>query len=124
MLSLGTLLCGGAFQNYRDAQEYGFMRTQCIVSAIAAGIGIAFAFGGAMHYADVLLAYGSARRPLWIIRVLLVCLKRLLLTLQLAAAAMVCAALFIALFDYTVPGPDYSMLSRGGYAPPPIDMPR
>ena len=122
MMALGALLCGAAFQNYRDLQEYGFMRTNCMVAAVAAGIGIAFAFGGAMHYADLLLAHDAARRPHFLLRVLLVIQKRLLLILQLAAAALVLGALAAVMFDMNISGPDYSMLSRGGYVPQPSPL--
>ncbi len=124
MMAFGALLCGVTLQNYRNVQEFGFMRTDCMVAAVVAGIGIAFAFGGAMHHADLLLAHDAARRPHWTLRILLVLQKRALLLLQAAAAALVIWVLAAILFNFTIPGPDYGMLYRGGYVPPAIPTPQ
>ena len=106
MIGLGLMLVGAAIRDYRYLQVWDFLRVHFIVAEIIAGVGIAFCFGGAMHYLDLVLAYRRATgaKLAWYWRVLLVLQKRLLMIFQLAAAALVIGLIGLIIFDVPIPG--------------------
>jgi hypothetical protein len=113
MTALGVLLLGVGLWDFRLGQEFEFLRVECLVAEIVAGAGMAFCFGGAMHYLDLALGTVGGRVPAWYWRALFVTQKRVLLVGQLGAAAIVVAALGAVIFEEKIPGPDRSVLERG-----------
>jgi hypothetical protein len=105
MTVLGLILVGVAIRDYSVARTHVFLRVHCLVAEIVAGAGIAFCFGGAMHYLDVALAGRTAKgtRAAWYWRVLLVLQKRLLLVGQLAATALIVVVLVVIVLKVPLP---------------------
>jgi hypothetical protein len=105
---LGLILVGAAIRDYRLVQTFGFLRVQFLVAEIVAGAGIAWCFGGAMHFVDLMLEYRreTGERLRWYWRLLLVVLKRVLLMVQLAAAALAVGLIGIVIFGARIPGVD------------------
>jgi hypothetical protein len=106
VIGLGLMLVGAAFRDYRLAQTFPFLRVQFLVAEIVAGAGIAWCFGGAMHFVDLALEYRRAtgERLRWYWRLLLVVQKRLLLLAQFAAAALVVGLIVAIIFGWRIPG--------------------
>lgn len=112
MTSLGVLIVAVAALDLRIVQQYGFLRTSCLVAGIVAGCGASFSLGGAMHYLDA--AAQPLPQPLhWFWKILFYFHKRLLLLLQLAMMAAAIAAVGALVFDWKIPGPDWDHLFRG-----------
>ena len=103
---LGLMLVGAAARDYRLVQTFQFLRVQFLVAEIVAGTGIAWCFGGAMHFVDLMLEHRRAtgERLRWYWRVLLVLQMRVLLVVQLAAAALVVGVIGIVVFGSRIPG--------------------
>jgi hypothetical protein len=121
LAALSAAIAGAALMDYRIAQEYNAMRSECLVAGFAAGVGLCFTMGGAIHYVMRLLNRDGPILPgtdLWYTRLFLVLLRHLFYFVQAAGAALAVACIAAVLFDLTIPGPDYSMLYRGGYTPP------
>jgi hypothetical protein len=106
MIALGVILAAAVVQDYRLLQTYTYLKARILVAEIVAGAGVAFCFGGAMHYLDLALAYRRAtgERLAWYWRLLLVVQKRVLVLVQLAGAAVVVTVLGIVIFDWKIPG--------------------
>ncbi len=115
LIGLGLLLVGAALRDYHIGGEFEFLRTQCLVAEIVAGVGMAFCWGGAMHYLDAALLCRTPSGGVlpWFWRVVFLAQKRLLMVGQLAAMALVVAALAAFIFDKNIPGPDGMVLERG-----------
>jgi len=105
MIAFSVALAAAALADYRAFQISPSMKVQCLIAGIAAGVGMVFTLGGAMHYGDLLLA----TRPAWYWRWLLITQRRLLMLAQLAATALFLAILAAMIFDLKIPTPDYSM---------------
>ena len=122
LIAFAAAIAGAAFYDYRIVQEFAGFRTICLVAGIAAGVGIAFCLGGAMHYIDLALHAELPARYSWPMRALLICKKRILLIAQLAGAGLALACLAAFAFDLDVPGPDYTILYRSGIPPAPSQV--
>jgi hypothetical protein len=117
-VALALTIAGATLQAYRIAQEFGSLRSSCLVAGMAAGIGLAFTLGGAIHYLVLLLNERGARPPAWYMRWPLTLARRGLYLGQIAGTALAVACVAAVLFNLAIPGPDYGMLHRGGYTPP------
>ncbi len=108
VMGLGLMLVGAAMRNFRLVQTFQFLRGQFLVAEIVAGAGIAWCFGGAMHFVDLALEYrrGTGERLRWYWRLFLVVQKRALLVVQFMAAALVVGLIGSIIFGWRIPGVD------------------
>ncbi len=116
--SLGILLLAIAFWDFRLAQEDEFLRTNVLVSEIAAGVAAAVCFGGAIHYINSALTI----RLHWFFRIPLFAKTRLLMLLQLGAMGLAVYAAGLVILHEPIPGSDHAYLYRG-WTPPPETQP-
>lgn len=117
MISMALLILSVVLWDFRLGQQYDFLRADCLVAGVAAGVGATACLGGAMHFLDVALAGGVA----WYWRILFKLNQRLLMLGQLLAIGIAVGAVGLAIFDKPIPGPDRTVLER--YWIPPGDVP-
>ena len=117
LTALGLLLAAVALYDYRLGQDYAFLRVQCLVAEIVAGVGMAWCWGGAMHYVNGIMA---ARRRRWHAKLLWLTHQRLLLIGQLIGAAILVLALGALIFDKPIPTSDPSVFYPESTWPPPV----
>ncbi len=100
-LFAGVVLLG-AYYDWRMVMEVSWLRTECLVGGIVAGVGATSCLAGAMHYLELPLM-GCVAGP-WYVRWPLKINKRILLVGQLATTGLAIASAGILIFGFSIPG--------------------
>jgi hypothetical protein len=106
VLALAAIVCAGAillaaYFSWRMVMEEPWLRMECLVACIVAGVGATVCLAGAMHFLDQPLQVGATK---WYVRWLLKINKRILLVAELATTGLAIAAAGILIFGFRIPG--------------------
>jgi hypothetical protein len=101
LIFCAALILLAAYYAWQTALHVDWLRTECLVACLVAGIGSTACLAGAMHFLDLPLQGGKVR---WYLRLRLLLNKRLLFAAELATTALALAAAFILIFNLKIPG--------------------